>query len=1212
MKRIFIWMALLLTASHETFAQDSLSARIVLIGDGGQFTDGIHPVSEAIRRSVPMDNKTVVIFLGDNVYKVGLPDDQVITYALAHNVLDSQISIVANSKARLYMIPGNHDWNNGSVNGIQTILREQNYVSQLGLDNVRFYPEGGCPGPVEVPINDDVVLVIIDSQWWVHPYDKPGIESDCPYKTKDEVITQLQDILARNYKKLVLIATHHPFRSNGVHGGFFGWKQHLFPFTDMVKNLYIPLPVIGSIYPIARGVFGTPQDLKHPDYTNMVHDIEAVTKSHPHVIFVAGHEHTLQLIKDSSNYFLISGAGSKTSRVSKSKRSLFVAQKTGFATLEISKNKNVRASFYTVTDSLRVPFSENILNFSKLPEENQEPAVKKEDAAFKDTVNIAASEKYIDPNSIQTWVIGNNYREEWATLINMRVFHLREEKGGLRITGLGGGKDTRSLKLADPKGGEWTLRTIDKDQARAIPENYRSTIGDKAIRDLSSAAHPYAPLIIPDLAAAISVSVAQPQYFFVPDDPALGVYRPLFANRVCVLENDNPTVDATDSKSTGKLLQKMVEDNDQRADQNAVLRARLLDMLVADWDRHFDQWKWGTRDTGRGKIFYPLPKDRDQALAYSDGVLVKVASNNTLPFLKGFRKDIPKVKWLNWMARDFDRAFLNQLDDKQWKEIIGNFQASVTDSVIEKAVHRFPALVYDIDGKIIADKLKSRRGLMMQAGMKYYHFLSHYVNVVGSNKREYFRISSEPAGKVKVAVYERKDNMDTAYRLYQRVFDHADTKELRLYGLNGNDLFVMDPDVSSKIKIRIIGGRGNDTFNIRGNVPTILYDIDSSGNFIAAKSHAKVKFSTNPEINNFYWTENEYTTRRYPRFRPLYNTDDGVFMSVGYWRQSYGFRKNPFSTRNQARFTYAFKKAYKIDYEGEFNQVIMGNDLVVTGKYVNPTLNNFFGFGNNTSIDQSKNIGYYEAHYKYAELAAMARKRFYDKASILIGPYFYQYWFKPESNKGKVLQYPSLLSLDSGGVYDNKTYLGGKLVIDINNLNNELFPTRGISWTTDLSFLGGLSKNAHSVTKLTSDMTVYASFNSPARVVGVLRLGGGHLYGNNFDYFQGYDLGSNNYLRGFRKNRFTGSAIAYGNLEARVKLLTSSWYLLPGDLGLIAFDDIGRIWMKHNTPGGWHNAVGGGIYFIPFNMMLISATVAFSDEGHMINISTGARVNISF
>ena len=60
--------------------------------------------------------------------------------------------------------------------------------------------------------------------------------------------------------------------------------------------------------------------------------------------------------------------------------------------------------------------------------------------------------------------------------------------------------------------------------------------------------------------------------------------------------------------------------------------------------------------------------------------------------------------------------------------------------------------------------------------------------------------------------------MDTAYRLYQRIFDRKDTKELRLYGLNGNDLFETDADVHSKIKLRIVGGRGNDTFNIKGKI----------------------------------------------------------------------------------------------------------------------------------------------------------------------------------------------------------------------------------------------------------------------------------------------------------------------------------------------------------------------------------------------------------
>lgn len=1192
-------------------AQDSLTARIVLIGDGGQFTEGMHPVSDAIRKTIPLDSKTVVIFLGDNVYKVGLPDDQVITYAIAHNVLDSQVSIVDGTKARLYMIPGNHDWNNGSFNGIQTILREQVYVSQLGKPNVWFYPESGCPGPVEVPINDDVVLVIIDSQWWLHPYDKPGVESDCPYKTKDEVITQLSDILGRNYKKLVIIATHHTFRSNGVHGGLFGWKQHLFPFTDMVKNLYIPLPVLGSIYPIARGVFGTPQDLKHPDYFNMIHDIEEVTKTHPNVIFVAGHEHTLQLIKDSSNYYVVSGAGSKTSRVNKTKRSLFVSDKTGFATLEISKNKNVRASFYTVTDSLRKPYSENILNFSKLPTSDQPTAMNKEDAEFKDTVNIAGSEKYDDPSAVQRLMIGNNYREEWGTLINMRVFHLLKEKGGLKIKGLGGGRNTKSLKLTDSKGGDWTLRTIDKDQARAIPANYRNTIGDKSIRDLSSAAHPYGALIVPALAKPANVVVATPQYFFVPDDPALGVYRPLFANKVCMLESDNPTIDGSDSKSTGKLLQKMVEDNDQRADQHAVLRARLLDMLIADWDRHFDQWRWGTKDTGRGKIFYPIPKDRDQAFANSDGLLVKYVSNNTLPFLKGFRSTIPKVKWLNWMARDFDRTFLNQLSDQEWKETIAQFQSSLTDSILDQAPLRMPLLIYDIDGKMISDKLKHRRNEMMKAGMKYYHFLSHYVNIVGSNKPEYFRISSEPGDKVKVSVYERSERSDTAYRLYQRIFDHKDTKELRLYGLNGNDLFTEEQDVHSKIKTRIIGGRGNDTFNIKGNMKVTLYDLDTSANYIVNKNHARTAFSLNPQVNDFNWTENEYTEIRYPGLRPSFNTDDGFFLTGGFWRRSYGFRKKP-AVVHQLAFTYAFKKAYKIDYQGEFNRLLMGNDLVVRAKMVNPVLNNFFGLGNNTEIDKTKNIQFYQARYDYAEIAALLRKNYYDKLSVYLGPYFYRYWFSPSHNEGKILQYPSALPLDSLGVYQSKTYLGGKLVIDIHNLNNELFPTRGIRWITDFSVLPGISANTHTISKLTSDMEVYASFNSPAKLVTVVRLGGGHIYGKNFEYFQAYDLGANNFLRGYRKNRFTGSGMAYANLEFRAKLFTSQWYLLPGDFGLLAFDDIGRVWLKTESSKTWHNGIGGGFYFIPFNIMIISGTIAFSKEGNLVNVSSGARINISF
>jgi hypothetical protein len=242
---------------------------------------------------------------------------------------------------------------------------------------VKYYPEDGCPGPVEVPLSKDVVLVIMDSQWWLHQFDKPGIESDCDCKTEDEVLNRLDDIVSRNSKKLILFACHHPFRSYGIHGGYFTWKQYVFPFTDLRPNLYIPLPVIGAVYPITRSVFGTIQDLHHPIYQNMIRDIEQVMKQHSNVIFVAGHEHNLQLIKDSSYYYIISGAGTNKTRVSNNRHELFDAAENGFATIEVSNNKNVRVDFYTVNgDSSKKAYDSSLLNFSHLPAEKADSVQK--------------------------------------------------------------------------------------------------------------------------------------------------------------------------------------------------------------------------------------------------------------------------------------------------------------------------------------------------------------------------------------------------------------------------------------------------------------------------------------------------------------------------------------------------------------------------------------------------------------------------------------------------------------------------------------------------------------------------------------------------------------------------------------------------------------------------------------------------------------------
>src|SRR5688572_9150019 len=311
--RVFILTGfLLMCCFHSRAQQDSVKLRVVLVGDAGALVNGKAMVLDAIKKNIKLDEKTVVVYLGDNLYDAGLPDETYTSYSIAKAALDSQIALLEGTKAKGYMVPGNHDWENGKARGYEAIVRQQRYVDLHGNGKVEFYPKAGCPGPVEIAIAEDVVLVMMDSQWWIHENDKPGVESDCDQKTPDEVIGELEEILNRNFNKLVLLATHHPFKSNGPHGGYFTIKQHIFTFTDRRENLLIPLPVIGSVYPIARSVFGTPQDIKHPNYQNMITQIMGAVQDHPHVIMVAGHEHTLQLIQDSSYNYIVSGSGSKT------------------------------------------------------------------------------------------------------------------------------------------------------------------------------------------------------------------------------------------------------------------------------------------------------------------------------------------------------------------------------------------------------------------------------------------------------------------------------------------------------------------------------------------------------------------------------------------------------------------------------------------------------------------------------------------------------------------------------------------------------------------------------------------------------------------------------------------------------------------------------------------------------------------------------------
>lgn len=432
-----------------------------------------------------------------------------------------------------------------------------------------------------------------------------------------------------------------------------------------------------------------------------------------------------------------------------------------------------------------------------------------------DSVTVPASTRYSNMNFLKRIFLGKNYREEWATPVKMPVLDIRTVQGGLTPTELGGGQQTKNLRFKDKDGREWALRSVDKEVEKAVQPYLRKTFVKKLVQDMVSASHPYAALTIPDLAVAAKVIAPRPTLYFVPDDPTLGKYREMFANTVCMLEEREPTPDGSETEDTDELLEELMKGNDQAVMQEQVLRARLLDMLVADWDRHIDQWKWGKMDSAGRKKFYVIPRDRDFAYFNSGGVLVAIMSWTSLPHMRGFTEESKGLKKLNKKTWFFDHNFLNELDAEDWKRIIAEFQQAISDSVISRAIKRIPPEVYAISGREIEEKLRSRRDGLMENAMKYYEYLAGTVHVMGTDEPDFFHVTRSGDNDLAVSVY-KYDNKRPGSVVYKRVLKQGETHHVFLNGFGENDHFEIDENVSSKIRLVVEGGEGKDSLTNRG------------------------------------------------------------------------------------------------------------------------------------------------------------------------------------------------------------------------------------------------------------------------------------------------------------------------------------------------------------------------------------------------------------
>jgi hypothetical protein len=332
---------------------DAVAQALFLIGDAGEPAKGGEPVLIALRRELERaGGRATVVFLGDNLYPDGLPEPAHPEFAEMARRLDDQVDAVKDKAARVVFIPGNHDWMRGQPEGRAAVRRQEKRVEERGGPRVAFLPDDGCPGPELVDAGDRLRLVALDTQWWLHSRPRPEHPgSSCAADSEPEVVAALRAALDGAGGRSVVVLGHHPLQSGGPHGGKFGLKQHLFPLTEWKRGLFVPLPLVGSAYPLSRGSGISPQDIPSDEYRRMRDALAGAMRGRMPLAWAGGHEHGLQVIESREwGRVLVSGAGiyGHVTYARKVEGSLYRAARSGFMRIDFLRNGGRRLAVLEV------------------------------------------------------------------------------------------------------------------------------------------------------------------------------------------------------------------------------------------------------------------------------------------------------------------------------------------------------------------------------------------------------------------------------------------------------------------------------------------------------------------------------------------------------------------------------------------------------------------------------------------------------------------------------------------------------------------------------------------------------------------------------------------------------------------------------------------------------------------------------------------------
>ncbi len=1203
-------------SKNETPTQKEISHTVYLIGDAGLSSENeMNTVLKLFKKELDKaDENSIAIFLGDNIYPAGLPDkkESLADYEKAKNSIDAQLESLKNFKGRSLFIPGNHDWYS---NGLKGLEREEKYIKKKLKQKNPFLPENGCPVDV-VKVSDKLAIIAVDTEWYLTNWDKhPTMNDNCEIKSRAKFWEEIEGLIKKNRDKTTLIALHHPMFSYGPHGGQFSFKQQIFP-----SNGGLPLPFLGTFINVLRKTSGaSKEDLNNKRYTEFKNRMVTLAQYSDKVIFASGHEHTLQYIFENNTPQIVSGAGAKNGVARLLNGSQFSTGNRGYAALELYQDGSSTVKFYGEGNS-EAP---NLLYATEvLPSDrNLHLNTYEEDFPLTTSATIYTDEEINKSDFFKT-IWGERYRKYYGTLVSAPTVRLDTLFGGLTPVRKGGGHQSKSLRLRHKSGKEYVMRALRKVselylqsivfQKKYVINDLEDTFLQKLLADFYTGSHPYAPFTIGPLADAIGIYHTNPVLYYIPKQAALEDFNVDFGNELYMIEehagdghSDLASYGFSDTLiSTDEMLDNLRDDEKYEVDDQIYLRARLFDMVLGDWDRHVDQWRWAEFKKKKSKkiIYKPVPRDRDQAFSImGDGLFMGLATRLIpgLRLMEGFKPKIRSVEGFNSSPKTYvlDMALLSETTKEEWLKEANYIQENLTAEVIDDAFQYFPEEVRDATVLELKKILLARIKNLSNTAYEYFKVLNRHAVVVGTDKDDWFEIENLNKKELVISAY-RILHGKKKRKFFEKKFNRKDTKEVWVYGLDDEDRFEVAGTTRNKIRVRLIGGQNNDIYDVPEGGNIYIYDYKSKQNTLKDVKQARVKL-TNEYVTNTY--QPLKVRNSFNQILPIlgFNPDGGVKIGTNNIYTYNGFRENPFSQQHHLNAAYYFATSgFEFGYTGEFANFIGNANFQILADFTTPNFAvNFFGLGNETK-NLNDDLDFNRVRLGVLKLAPSLVWRG-QLGSVIKASISYE-TFEVEQTQNRFIS----TFFQELGTEIEKEFLGTEVIYSFENSDNEAFPTLGMSTTLELGYkteIGSDDDFAYVIPSISFDYKLIPS----GRLVFATKWKAHFNIGDGYEFYQGATIGGVDGLRGFRNQRFTGKKSYYQNTDIRLSLGQRRTGILPAAVGVYAGFDYGRVWLPDEDSGVWHTSYGVGLFYNAAGVASLRTAVFNSTEGIRLSFGLG-------